>query len=44
MSFEITLAIFRPHRYEKVYLSLCKAADTPSHVKGKQPKQIILSL
>ena len=26
--------IFRPFRYERVYLPLCKVADTPFHIQG----------
>ena len=26
--------IYRPLRYERVYLPLCKVADTPFHIQG----------
>ena len=34
LKFELSLLIFRPPGYERVYLPLCKVADTPFHIQG----------
>ena len=36
--------IFRPLGYERVYLPLCKVADTPFHIQGDDLSSIMCSL